>query len=460
MAAIDPSAAAQIAQAAVALLLVLAFLVAHRRSPSWGMALVWMSWLFVPFVRRLIEYAFVPGERDVLSLLPFALTGLAAILALRRSMPTRRAWAIVLMAAAMFLIGVIPGLSQPFALAFALVSYGAALSAAAIGWTEAVEHPRRPLGSLGRVLLLALPVLGIYSIVQYFQPALLPWDALWAETSGIRSLLTPEEGRLRTYATLNSPLPAAATLGVALLVWLRKERLSYVEIAAGVLGGMAFALTYVRSAWVGIGVAVLVLLLATRDRVTVGRTAFGSALAAGILLIGSAHPTVQAIIARIFSIGAFDTDVSARARGELIGEVLPGTTNPDSILGHGLGQAGLASDLGGPTPLASADNGYLAILYQSGFGGLALLLVTLAALLFLAARNTYRGVPGAGLELALVFFFIVLHFFNDALYGMRGVMLWYVAGRILAGAYAERPKPARADAQLKRAQAESDPVHA
>jgi hypothetical protein len=39
-------------------------------------------------------------------------------------------------------------------------------------------------------------------------------------------------------------------------------------------------------------------------------------------------------------------------------------------------------------------------------------------------------------------------------------MLWYVAGRILAGAYAERLKPARAHAQAKRARAEPDPVHA
>lgn len=444
MAAIDPSAAAQIAQAVVALLLVLAFLVAHRRSPGWGMAVVWLSWLFAPFIRRVIEYAFVPGERDILSLVPFALTGLAALFALRRQMPVRRAWWVVLLAAGIFLIGVPAGLSQPLALAYAVVSYGSVLVAAAIGWTEAVEEPRRPLGSLGSILLITLPVIAVYAIVQYFLPALLPWDALWAETSGIRSLLTPEEGRLRTYATLNSPLPAAAALGVALLVWLRKEGLSYVEVAAGVLGGIAFALTYVRSAWVGLGVAVVVLLVATRDRTTALRTAAASAVALGILVVGYGTPTVQAVIARIFSIAAVDTDVSARDRRDLIDEVLPETANPDSALGHGLGQAGLASDMGGSTPLASADNGYLAILYQSGPIGLALLIVTLAILLFLAARSTRRGVPGAPLQLALVFFFIVLHFFNDALYGMRGAMFWYVAGRILAGAYGERRKPADA----------------
>ncbi len=447
MGAIDPSVAAQIVQAVVGLAAVLAFLMAHRRSPAWGMALVWLSWLFVPFIRRVIEFALVPGDRDILSLLPFALTGLAALFALRRAVPTRRAWWVMLLAAAIFLIGVPAGLAQPFALAFALVSYGTVLVAAAIGWTEAVEEPRKPLGSLGSMLLITLPLVALYGIVQYFLPALLPWDALWAETSGIRSLLTPEPDRLRVYATLNSPLPAAAALAVALLVWLRKERLSYVEVAAGVLGGIAFALTYVRSAWVGLGVAVLVLLLAARDRITLQRTAFGSAVAAGILLIGAGHPTVQAVIARIRSLSAVDTDVSAGDRRDLIDEVIPETTNPDSILGHGLGQAGQASDLGGSTPLASADNGYLAVLYQSGPIGLALLIVTLAVLLFLAARSARRGLPGAPLELAMVFLFIVLHFFNDALFGMRGAMFWYVAGRILAGAFAERRSlPMRADA--------------
>lgn len=444
MGAIDPSVATQIVQAVIGLVLVLAFLIAHRRSPVWGMAVVWLSWLFVPFIRRVIEYTLITGERDVLSLLPFVLTGVAALFALRRAMPARRAWSVILLAAGIFLVGVPAGLAQPLALAYALISYGTVLFAAAIGWTEAVEDSRRPLGTLGSILLITLPVIAAYAVVQYFLPALLPWDALWAETSGIRSLLTPEVGRLRVYATLNSPLPAAAALGVALLVWLRRERLSYVEVAAGVLGGIAFALTYVRSAWVGLGVAVLVLLLAARDRLTVQRTAFASAVALGILVIGYGTPTVQAVIARVFSIAAVDTDVSARDRRDLIDEVVPQTTNPDSVLGHGLGQAGLASDLGGPTPLASADNGYLAVLYQSGPIGLALLIATLAILLFLAARSVRRGLPGAPLELAMVFFFIVLHFFNDVLYGMRGAMLWYVAGRILAGAYARRGEPADA----------------
>lgn len=423
-------------QGVLAILAVAGFILLYRRSRPAAMAFMWLSWVFMPLARRLLEYAAGTTERDLLSLVPFLLTGMAGIAAVRGARPTGPMLVILTIAAAAFLVGVPAGLAQPAALAFALLAYGAPMAAAFIGIREGRSASEPPLGTLGSSLLSALPFVAAYGIVQYYALPLLPWDGAWIAAAGLHSLRSPEPDHLRVFSTLNSPFPAAAAVGVALLVWVSRARLGVTDIVAGALGVAVLALTYVRSSWVGLAVAGVVLLLAGRSRAVLARAVVGGAAAALVLVAGLGHPTIQAIIQRGSSISDYERDPSAQDRFGLVEEVVPQVTAPGGLLGHGLGQAGLASDLGGSSPLASADNGYLAILYQSGPIGFAFLLAALAALVTLAIRSVRRRDPGAPLDLALLVFTLVIEFFNDALYGMRGAVLWYVAGRILVNEFA------------------------
>lgn len=422
----------QALQVALTLAAVVAFALLYRRSRTAGLAFMWASWLFIPFVRRLLDWGVGNTERDILSLAPFVLTALAGLLALRRAVPAHRGLVIPALAGLALLVGVPAGLAQPAALAFALLSYGAVLLALFIGHADAREADDHPLGTLGRTLLATMPVIAIYGIGQYYLLRSIPWDIYWVETSGIRSLLSPEPDYLRVFSTLNSPLPAAAVLGVALLVWIAASWRGLFPFANGILGSIALALTYVRSVWLGIAAGGLVYLLASRSRAALQKTLVTAAVAVAIFAVGWSFPTVQAVIRRALSLTTLETDVSAQDRFELIDKVAPAATSLDTPLGHGLGQAGLASDLGGESPLASADNGYLAILYQTGPLGFALMMLVLGILVLLAIRGLRRGGRGTALELALLAYFLVLEFFNDTLYGVRGAMLWYAAGRILA----------------------------
>lgn len=425
---------AQGLQIGLTLAAVVAFVLLSRRSRTYGLVFMWSSWLVAPFLRRLLDWGVGNTDRDILSLAPFLLTGLAGLLALRSGLPGRKGLVIPILVGLAFLIGIPAGLGQPAALAYALLSYGAVLMALFIGYTDHRDPDDRPLGTLGRTLIWAMPALAIYGIVQYYYLTSIPWDLYWVETSGIRSLLSPEPDRLRVFTTLNSPLPAAAVLGVALLVWLSTSWRGLLPFANGIFGAVALALTYVRSVWLGIAAGGLVYLVASRSRAALVRSAVMGVVAVAIIAAGWTFPTVQAVIARALSLSNIENDVSAQDRFDLIDQVIPTATSLDAPIGHGLGQAGLASSLGGETPLSSADNGYLAILYQIGPIGFVLMAVAIVVLVALAVRGVRRGSGSTSLELALLVFFLVLEFFNDTLYGIRGAMLWYAAGRILAAA--------------------------
>ena len=63
-------------------------------------------------------------------------------------------------------------------------------------------------------------------------------------------------------------------------------------------------------------------------------------------LVADGNPTVDAIVNRVSSLLALNTDVSAQARLDLLRTIIPDAIA--SPFGHGIGQAGVATKLGGP----------------------------------------------------------------------------------------------------------------
>lgn len=424
----------QLPQVVLGVVAVVGLLALYPRHRLAGLGLVWGTWLFLPFVRRILDVVFGFTEVDVISVLPFALTALAGMFELRRHRPSRVALATLTVAAAAFLVGVPAGLDQPIPLLFGLISYGGAMFATAIGYADARRLPEVPLGSLGWALTAAAPVIGAYAVLQYYYLEALPWDTTWIIGTDLRSLASPEPGRIRAFSTLNSPLPFAAVVAVAAAVILARPKLGPYLVAGAFLSAVALTLTFVRSVWVAFGVAAVVYLVAHASRVLVVRAAAAAGVAIAIVVIGWGHPTIQAVLARGASVVTYGDDTSAQARFRFIQSVLPTTVSPEGIAGHGLGQSGASVSIGGAGDYLLADHGYVSFLYQNGPVGLALLLVALASLGLLAVRNARRAVWHAPLELAIFALFIVIGFFGDVFYGVIGAMFWYVAGRILAHA--------------------------
>ncbi len=115
-------------------------------------------------------------------------------------------------------------------------------------------------------------------------------------------------------------------------------------------------------------------------------------------------------------------------------------------IGHGLGSAGEATKLKGESLLRAPDNGYLALMYQVGAVGFLLVVAALGYVLA-AAWNGARA-PGQGQDLRLVLFALFVYLLvtlaaGDEFYGSHGVVLWFIAGQVMAYDFRRRAQAAQ-----------------
>ena len=415
-------------------LLVLLFAV-RNESRSGGLTLLWMYWLLLPLVRRVLDEITNTGGPDPLSLLPFVGTALFAVMELRENRLSRRARTIMLAATAAFAIGVPMGLTaDPTAVLFAVLAYMAGLSAFVVGYGDQV---RPSSGStLERALMVALVPLALYGIAQFFWP-LTSWDEHWISVADIASVESPQEGKIRSFSTLNSPFTFAITLAVGLLFALAWRRRLSVTLLYALPLVVALALTFVRSAWLALVVGLIVYAAAGRGKAAGRTVAIILVCLAGLMVVGSSNPTTKAFTDRITSLGDPDEDRSANERLETTNRLLPQSISQP--LGAGVGQAGLAAGLSesGEGKAVEVDNGYLAILYQSGPLAFVFLLLALGSCVGAAIKMLGRAPPEdrqyRAVVLAILVALLLAEASADVLFGLPGVIFWYLGGVSVAG---------------------------
>jgi O-antigen ligase len=277
--------------------------------------------------------------------------------------------------------------------------------------------------------MVALPVIAVYGIYQYFFP-LTAWDDNWLQSVSFGSIGAPEEGHVRIFATLNSPATLAAILAFGILTVVSTDKARPLRPLLIGLFAFVLALTFVRGAWLAFVVAVLVYAASAGVRRPTRVVAIVALLVAVAIVASGSNSTAAAFVARLTTLGAIEEDESAKARigtaNEVTAQIL------EQPLGEGLGQAGLARRLGGGDPGRTVylDNGYLALGLQVGVIGLLLILAAAVWAVSLAARaaRLARGSPTASLCLSILIFVVVSHLGGDALYGVVGAVFWYVAG--------------------------------
>jgi hypothetical protein len=140
------------------------------------------------------------------------------------------------------------------------------------------------------------------------------------------------------------------------------------------------------------------------------------------------------VLNRADTLGSTGGDTSAQARLNRPQTVVPMAAKRPG--GFGLGSAGESSRLSPSSndALRASDNGYLALIYQTGLGGF---LLVMGAIVY-GTKSAVRGVlrwrrdPASALRLGLVAFILTMNFFGDMLYGVTGVIFWYVLGSAMA----------------------------
>jgi hypothetical protein len=404
------------------------------RSLAAGICVVWLVWLLAPLLRRVFALEGNLLNADPLSLVPFVSTVAVAVVALvRYGWPAREARTVPLLAATGFALGVPVGvLVSPTAAAFAAFAYAAALAGFVLGY-----HDRGVAGgTLTRTLALAAPALALYGVYQYVElPA---WDRTWLERTSFVVALGPEDDRVRIWSTLNAPNTLGMVLGLALVTTLVAPRFGPARLAALAIVIVGLALTYVRSAWVALAVALVVIVVASRGRFA-PRLAVAFAVAfVGLPALAAGTPTGDAVIGRFDTLSGLEADTSAQERRQTASVLFPrAVTEP---LGSGLGSAGEASRLADASGFRYTDNAYLSLLYQVGPFGFALVLAAIAAGFrgaWRLARRDGSGPAEWGL-IGMLAFMAAGMLTGDLLYGLTGVAFWYVLGLASRREHGER----------------------
>jgi putative inorganic carbon (HCO3(-)) transporter len=430
-------------QAALAFALLVFLFGLRLQSRKAALVFLWMLWLFVPLLRRVLELTFVAPSADPLVVLPIAATLLLALMEFREDHLNQRARTVLTLAGAGFLIGAPVGLTvDPAAAIFAGLAYTAGLSALILGWGEEIRAPNRS-SMVEKLLTFGLVPIALYGIAQYFLP-LASWDSQWVEAvEGTElAILSPQEGHIRIFATLNSPFTFAVVLAIGIVFALglrRRARVKAMIIAPLVI---ALALTYVRSAWLALIVGVIVYAASGDDRSAGKTVAVVIFVLAAVVVVGGSNPTTKAFTERLTSLGSPGSDYSANDRFSTSMRLIPEAAA--APVGKGLGQSGLAAKLNESkdSGVVNIDDGYLATLYQSGPIAFLLMMVAFFAIVRAAmqalvdasvAERPYRAAI-----LAILVMMLVAQATGDVTFGVTGVIFWYLGGISLAAAARRR----------------------
>jgi hypothetical protein len=426
-------------QATCAFVLVVLVVALHQFDRRWGIAALFALWLFVPGIRRLLATLTGTPGNDPLSLAPFLATGAIAALELVRVHIPTKVRAVLLTAAAGFAIGIPVGFAtSPRAAVFGVVAYLACISAAVIGYSEGQLVSQ---STLRKVLLVTLPIIAVYAIFQRYLP-LTPWDQHWVDTTDFDSLGSGREDNVRVFGTLNAPGTLAPMLALTLLCFLTVTRHRFLVLTAGGITLVALSLTYVRAAWFSLIVAGFAHILASRGRSARVIIGAGAVTVAAALALSPISSAARDAVDRFETIYKPKDDTSATARQTTFFTMFPESAG--APLGHGIGNAGEPAKLGGNDDLRFPDNGYLSLIYQSGPVGFFLVLGALGVVL-VAAWQGARD-PGPGEELrwllfAMLIFMMLLLTSGDSFYGVGGVIIWFIAGQVLAYDVRRRARP-------------------
>ncbi len=247
-----------------------------------------------------------------------------------------------------------------------------------------------------RTFRLALPMIALYGLAQFV--AIAPWDAYFMQAAPIDSIGYPEPFQVRVFATMNSPGSFTAMLGTGTLLLLPTTKgLGWIGI---LLSAAALFLTTQRAALGALVIAILAMLLMSRDPATrrsIGRTAVAVAAVCGIML--SVPGAARKLMTTAASISQLDQDGSAQARWQQYDDLLPLLDGHE--FGRGLGWATNSLYVHVDNNI-SLDSGLIDIFVGLGLPGGMVFLAALGMLSFEGVRICRRA-AGDG-EFAAVLF--------------------------------------------------------
>ena len=423
---------------------------------------LWL-WLLEPEVRRFVDF-----HSSYHSLNPIMLgapaAGLVGLVLSRRQRnlayrDTLMLFGLMAIAIAYgFLVGVLHGLTKGSTAD--LLQYG---GPAALGYVVlSSEIDRDQLrANIRNFAVWGCLIVGGYGLVQFF---LLPhWDSFWMIQSGVSTDGKPFPLQVRVFSTLDNAGPLGEAL-VALIILAVAELKgnAYLRVTAVTAAVLTLGVSQVRAAWISLGVAVVLLIVARRIKLGRMVVGFGIAVVLLVTLGGPILATVSTRVTNTASAGTSDTSFIARVTFQTA--IAPSALRDP--IGNGFGASGTSTKLarsGTAGAVASApgyinkiaisasdqalvanfDSGLLEVLFAFGsITGLAILGLVIWVSIRAWRRAKFQDRFYAYAAAALVGL-VVSMLFTNTLKSADGAWTWLMIGLV---GRAFLPAPSRSDA--------------
>jgi O-antigen ligase len=392
--------------------------------------LTFCLWLLIltPFVRRVVDAQVGFAQANALMLAPYLAAAWAGLQAPRFFAPSGRPgqWPMLMVFAAVFygfLLAIARGRFFPGTLDLLRWSVPPLLTC----WVVVQRRHWQAICLEVRAwALLALPLLSLYGLYQFVAPP--RWDVLWMLNGGMNSIGRPQPFEIRVFGSMNSPASLAYYLEALILLTLaQRSKLRWLN---AILGLAALALTLVRSAWLGLAVGLLLLLVRAplRVRGAAVMVVLGALALSPLALI---DPRVERLVSqRVETVGNLEGDKSFSDRkrdySASFGEI---TQTP---WGQGLGIANVAANY--TSERRAVDGGPIEIFLSLGLIGGSIYLGSIGLLLAAAILRRWpaeeRALYAAALAILVAQAMALVSLTSTV--GEIGVLFWITLGLMLA----------------------------
>jgi hypothetical protein len=378
-------------------------------------------WFLTPFVRRFVDWHFGFIEPNFVLLAPFLVSGISifALMPSTNRHKERIPVAFVLCGIAIFYGFVVGMLLHPSAETFfGLVNwlcpmlFGLHLY---LNWPQYEQYQ----AVIARTFVLALLILGLYGIFQFFSPP--AWDRYWLENVKADSFGRPEPLEVRVWSTMNSPGPFANTMmaGLLLLLVIRVP----LKLPSAIAGYLSLLLSVVRTAWLSWIVGFLLILKHGNPRVIV-RLLLSILLLVACLVPLANDPRVATVIGdRFTTFTDLGHDASFGARLDMYKILIHDAAN--TPFGLGLRNLEVSRDM-------AVDSGILTLIFSLGWLGSSLFLTGVLCLFFWGERIRNSTDEFNRAAKAITFAILAQLIAGDVFVNVTGAIFWIFAAMYLA----------------------------
>jgi hypothetical protein len=390
----------------------------YLRNPILYNGFYWWIWFLVALVRRMVDYRSSYTEPSPILLTPFLLSIIILPTVINNlSKSIKEGGLPFVLPLVAILYSVFVGYLNEYPIQKIVIGSFNWLAPILYGYYIFYQWRLYPqlAKNMKRVFTMGTIFMGAYGIYQYI--VVPEWDSFWIKSAEFIVAGEPIPMNLRVWSTMHSGEPFSSILTGMLLLNFMEQ--TFLVIPASILGYITFALTMVRSAWVGWAFGLLVLVFSAKPKLQFRIVTLIATFCLVVLPTFLASPIAENIIKRFSTFSNLEEDASAQGRQEMYKGSLD--TYLSNVVGDGIHDF-------------RADSTIFSLLGEMGWIGGILYLAGFSMVLFTALKTPKIERDNfMQISLAIITTCIIRAPVNSSFMAASGVLIWGFMGFFIAG---------------------------